>query len=173
MALGILARAAIDFVKGGFHRVLARRVPKPVDIPRTVAAIVTRDSEILSRDADVIAELVDDGVQAGSQITLGSPENPVDAEVVPVNEYSFDQLPTGDRYTFEMEVDIFDPDGDLLKTIPVTVTGGDETSPGDLESMVDDVIMDSYSNSPDMFEGYDITQVGMVQRQIIYAERAF
>ena len=173
MVLPKLLGAAIKFLTRGIHRSLARRIPKPISVARTASKIITRDEAITRPDAQSIAELIEDGLDAGSIIENQDPTIPLDAENIPVNEYSADGLPLGDRYTVEVEVDVYDEDGDLVKTIPVTTTMSEGDTVEDIEAYADEVIESYYRQSPTMFGGSSIEQVNTVKRSIVYAERAF
>ena len=173
MVLPKLFGAAVKFLTRGIHRSLARRIPKPINVARTAAKIITRDEAITRPDAQSIAELIEDGLDAGSIIESQDPTIPLDAEIIPLNQYSGEALPLGDRYTVEVEVDIYDEDGDLVKTIPVTTTMSEGTSVEDIEAYADEVIESYYRQSPTMFGGSSIEQVNTVKRSIVYAERAF
>jgi hypothetical protein len=173
MVLPKLFGAAVKFLTRGIHRSMARRIPKPISVAETAAKIITRDEAITRPDAVSIAELIDEGTEAGAIIEAQLADEPIDAEIVPLNVYSAEQLPLGDRYTIEIEVDIFDEDGDLIKTIPVTTTASEGTTAAELDAFADEVIDSYYRQSPTMFGGSSIENVNTVKRQIVYAERGF
>ena len=173
MVLPKLFGAAVKFLTRGIHLAMARRIPKPISVVKTAADIITRDEAITRPDAQSIAELIEAGLDAGSIIENQDPTESIDSENVPINEYSAEGLPLGDRYTIEVEVDIYDEDGDLVKTIPITTTMGEGTTVEDIEAYADEVVESYYRKSPTIFGGSSIEQVNTVKRQIVYAERAF
>ena len=173
MPVGRLFQAAANYLSRGLHRNLVRRIPKPINPLQTAGRIVSRFKSIVRPDARKIVDLISEGVQAAEILMRQPQDQAIDPEVVPENEYIGDQLPLGDRYVVEVEVDIFDEDGDLIKTIPITTTVSEGTTPEDVDDYADEVIEGYYRDSPTMFGGASLANVTTVKRQILYAERAF
>ena len=163
----------MDFLTKGLHRTIARRTAKPIDVTQVQSRILNRSGRISGPDARQIAELIDDGVDAARELTRQGAEEPIDPETVPENPYSAEQLPLGDRYTIEVEVDVFDEDGDQIMTLPISTYMAEGDSIEDVEAYADEVVEGYYRQSPTMFGGSDISQVNTVKRSIVYAERAF
>jgi hypothetical protein len=173
MVLGRIFGAAARFLQKGLHRALAVRQPKPISLTQTAQKIVDRDEDITKPDARKIAELIDDGIIAAEAIDRQDPSAPIEAEQIPLNQYGAGSLPLGDRYTVEIEVIVFDEDGEFLRRIAVSETVPEGTTPQEMEEKAQEILEKEYNDSPAMFGGAKLDQLNTVVNQIIYAERAF
>ena len=163
----------MEFLERGRHRIMARTLPKPIEEIPTAEIVRDKDDGIPYADAWKITELVKRGVEAANKIEAVNPAEPINAELLPINEYSAEVIPIGDRFIIEVDVDVFDSDGELIKTIAITETVGADTTAEEIDQLAEKALDDDFANSPGAFGVVRREQLTSVARKIIYAERAF
>jgi hypothetical protein len=105
---------------------------------------MARERKLGAEAARAIAEFVIAGQRAAEALERLPPEATLPDEEIPVNPYLFFNEIAADRYYVQGAVEVYDPEGNLIGTRPITLRGYDLPTSGDIfgamESMAKDMM---------------------------------
>lgn len=171
--LGLLGGGLARLLLKGFERTIARTVARSITPQALTGLILGKEPSLTIDQATALADFVKAGQRVAELLTDPATSQSVNVLDLPENPYLFGMNPRGNRVLIDGTIDIVGPNGEVLKSIDVSVADYDLPTNAELADLMHDLARNIFADYFARQMGITPDEVSTASTRYNFAERAF